>query len=89
MPLDSWDVKKTLQTRATSSMEPLCLTCFWTVKMFRALHLCVSALYALFESGQLSGSYDVYEHGIPGGQYTNSIREKTKKGVGAVGSPTQ
>jgi len=29
------------------------------------------ALYAPFESGQLSGSSDVYTHEIPGGQYTN------------------
>ena len=31
------------------------------------------ALYAPFESGQLSGSSDVYAHEIPGGQYTNLL----------------
>ena len=31
------------------------------------------ALYAPFESGQKSGSPDVYHHEIPGGQYTNLL----------------
>ena len=32
-----------------------------------------SNLYVPFESGQLSTSSDVYEHEIPGGQYTNLL----------------
>ena len=31
------------------------------------------AIYAPFESGQKSGSSDVFEHEIPGGQYTNLL----------------
>ncbi|EDQ86990.1 uncharacterized protein MONBRDRAFT_10371 [Monosiga brevicollis MX1] len=31
----------------------------------------IRGLYAPFESGQKSGSFDVFEHEIPGGQYTN------------------
>ena len=33
------------------------------------------------ESGQLSGSSDVYEHEIPGGQYTNLLFQATSLGL--------
>ena len=38
-------------------------------------------LYAPFESGQLSGSSDVYEHEIPGGQYTNLLFQASQLGL--------
>jgi pyruvate carboxylase len=38
-------------------------------------------LYAPFESGQLSGSSDVYEHEIPGGQYTNLLFQSKQLGL--------
>lgn len=39
------------------------------------------ALYAPFESGQKSGSPDVYHHEIPGGQYTNLLFQSTQLGL--------
>ena len=39
------------------------------------------ALYAPFESGQKSGSPDVYNHEIPGGQYTNLLFQSTQLGL--------
>ncbi len=41
----------------------------------------VRSLYAPFESGQLSGSSDVYEHEIPGGQYTNLLFQSRQLGL--------
>mmetsp|Transcript_12902 Transcript_12902/g.19627 ORF Transcript_12902/g.19627 Transcript_12902/m.19627 type:complete len:1235 (+) Transcript_12902:119-3823(+) len=41
----------------------------------------VRTLYAPFESGQLSGSSDVYEHEIPGGQYTNLLYQSRQLGL--------
>ena len=41
----------------------------------------VRQLYAPFESGQLSGSSDVYEHEIPGGQYTNLLFQSKQLGL--------
>merc|ERR1712176_349611 len=41
----------------------------------------VRALYAPFESGQLSGSSDVYQHEIPGGQYTNLLFQSKQLGL--------
>jgi len=41
----------------------------------------VRSLYAPFESGQLSGSSDVYEHEIPGGQYTNLLYQSRQLGL--------
>lgn len=41
----------------------------------------VRSLYAPFESGQLSGSSDVYEHEIPGGQYTNLLFQSKQLGL--------
>ena len=41
----------------------------------------VRALYAPFESGQLSGSSDVYMHEIPGGQYTNLLYQSRQLGL--------
>jgi pyruvate carboxylase len=41
----------------------------------------VRTLYAPFESGQLSGSSDVYEHEIPGGQYTNLLFQSRQLGL--------
>jgi len=41
----------------------------------------VRGLYLPFESGQLSGSSDVYEHEIPGGQYTNLLFQATQLGL--------
>ena len=41
----------------------------------------VRALYAPFESGQLSGSSDVYFHEIPGGQYTNLLFQSKQLGL--------
>lgn len=41
----------------------------------------VRALYAPFESGQLSGSSDVYHHEIPGGQYTNLLFQSKQLGL--------
>jgi len=38
-------------------------------------------LYLPFESGQLSGSSDVYVHEIPGGQYTNLLFQATQLGL--------
>eukprot|EP00308_Calcidiscus_leptoporus_P024260 CAMPEP_0119373062 /NCGR_PEP_ID=MMETSP1334-20130426/23605_1 /TAXON_ID=127549 /ORGANISM="Calcidiscus leptoporus, Strain RCC1130" /LENGTH=1251 /DNA_ID=CAMNT_0007390719 /DNA_START=133 /DNA_END=3888 /DNA_ORIENTATION=+ len=38
-------------------------------------------LYLPFESGQLSGSSDVYQHEIPGGQYTNLLFQATQLGL--------
>jgi pyruvate carboxylase len=41
----------------------------------------VRSLYAPFESGQLSGSSDVYDHEIPGGQYTNLLFQSKQLGL--------
>jgi pyruvate carboxylase len=41
----------------------------------------VRQLYAPFESGQLSGSSDVYLHEIPGGQYTNLLYQSRQLGL--------
>lgn len=41
----------------------------------------VRALYAPFESGQLSGSSDVFSHEIPGGQYTNLLFQSKQLGL--------
>ena len=41
----------------------------------------VRQLYAPFESGQLSGSSDVYQHEIPGGQYTNLLFQSQQLGL--------
>jgi pyruvate carboxylase len=41
----------------------------------------VRSLYAPFESGQLSGSSDVYVHEIPGGQYTNLLFQSKQLGL--------
>jgi pyruvate carboxylase len=38
-------------------------------------------MYLPFESGQLSGSSDVYEHEIPGGQYTNLLYQSRQLGL--------
>merc|ERR1712159_704848 len=38
-------------------------------------------LYAPFESGQKSGSADVYEHEMPGGQYTNLLFQSQQLGL--------
>lgn len=42
----------------------------------------VRSLYAPFESGQLSGSSDVYRNEIPGGQYTNLLFQASQLGLG-------
>lgn len=34
-----------------------------------------------FESGQLSGSSDVYKHEIPGGQFTNLLYQSKQLGL--------
>ena len=41
----------------------------------------VRGLYVPFESGQLSGSSDVYNHEIPGGQYTNLLFQSKQLGL--------
>jgi pyruvate carboxylase len=41
----------------------------------------VRQVYAPFESGQLSGSSDVYQHEIPGGQYTNLLFQSQQLGL--------
>ena len=41
----------------------------------------VRALYLPFESGQLSGSSDVFSHEIPGGQYTNLLFQSKQLGL--------
>jgi len=41
----------------------------------------VRNVYLPFESGQLSGSSDVYEHEIPGGQYTNLLYQSRQLGL--------
>lgn len=38
-------------------------------------------LYAPFESGQKTGSSDVYTHEMPGGQYTNLLFQSTQLGL--------
>ena len=38
-------------------------------------------LYAPFESGQKSGSADVYDHEMPGGQYTNLLFQSQQLGL--------
>jgi len=38
-------------------------------------------LYAPFESGQKTGSSDVYTHEMPGGQYTNLLYQSTQLGL--------
>jgi pyruvate carboxylase len=38
-------------------------------------------LYAPFESGQKTGSSDVYDHEMPGGQYTNLLFQSTQLGL--------
>ncbi|CAN0369138.1 unnamed protein product, partial [Laminaria digitata] len=38
-------------------------------------------LYAPFESGQKSGSADVYNHEMPGGQYTNLLFQSQQLGL--------
>jgi pyruvate carboxylase len=38
-------------------------------------------LYAPFESGQKTGSVDVYEHEMPGGQYTNLLFQSKQLGL--------
>ena len=42
----------------------------------------VRTLYAPFESGQLSGSSDVINNEIPGGQYTNMLFQSKQLGLG-------
>jgi len=42
----------------------------------------VRTMYAPFESGQLSGSSDVYKNEIPGGQYTNLLFQASQLGLG-------
>jgi pyruvate carboxylase len=42
----------------------------------------VRSLYAPFESGQLSGSSDVINNEIPGGQYTNMLFQSKQLGLG-------
>ena len=41
----------------------------------------VRAFYQPFESGQLSGSSDVYLNEIPGGQYTNLLFQSKQLGL--------
>jgi len=41
----------------------------------------VRGLYVPFESGQLSGSSDVYNHEIPGGQFTNLLFQSKQLGL--------
>jgi pyruvate carboxylase len=41
----------------------------------------VRTAYSSFESGQLSGSSDVYQHEIPGGQYTNLLFQSRQLGL--------
>ena len=41
----------------------------------------VRSMYLPFESGQLSGSSDVYYHEIPGGQYTNLLFQSKQLGL--------
>ncbi len=41
----------------------------------------VRTAYSPFESGQLSGSSDVYQHEIPGGQYTNLLFQSRQLGL--------
>mmetsp|Transcript_7028 Transcript_7028/g.6663 ORF Transcript_7028/g.6663 Transcript_7028/m.6663 type:complete len:1239 (-) Transcript_7028:182-3898(-) len=41
----------------------------------------VRQVYGPFESGQLSGSSDVYDHEIPGGQYTNLLYQSRQLGL--------
>jgi len=41
----------------------------------------VRGLYLPFESGQLSGSSDVYNHEIPGGQFTNLLYQSKQLGL--------
>ena len=41
----------------------------------------IRSVYAPFESGQLSGSSDVYAHEIPGGQYTNLLFQSKQLGL--------
>jgi len=41
----------------------------------------VRSLYVPFESGQLSTSSDVYQHEIPGGQYTNLLFQSKQLGL--------
>merc|ERR1719313_2856825 len=41
----------------------------------------VRSLYTPFESGQLSTSSDVYQHEIPGGQYTNLLYQSRQLGL--------
>ncbi|KAL3789965.1 hypothetical protein ACHAWO_002019 [Cyclotella atomus] len=41
----------------------------------------VRSLYLPFESGQLSGASDVYDHEIPGGQYTNLLYQSRQLGL--------
>ena len=43
-----------------------------------------SNLYVPFESGQLSTSSDVYEHEIPGGQYTNLLYQSRQLGLSPI-----
>jgi len=38
-------------------------------------------IYAPFESGQKSGSADVYVHEMPGGQYTNLLFQSQQLGL--------
>ncbi|MDQ3033857.1 MAG: pyruvate carboxylase [Myxococcota bacterium] len=40
------------------------------------------ALYAPFESGQTGYAPDLYEHEMPGGQYTNLLFQATQNGLG-------
>lgn len=41
----------------------------------------VRSVYAPFESGQKSGSADVYDHEMPGGQYTNLLFQSQQLGL--------
>lgn len=41
-------------------------------------------LYAPFESGQKSGSADVYLHEMPGGQYTNLLFQSSQLGLSGI-----
>ena len=88
-PLNSsWE---TVEWHRTSPLpEPLCLrhprpACACSRRRATPLPLrqVRSNLYVPFESGQLSTSSDVYEHEIPGGQYTNLLYQSRQLGLSA------
>jgi pyruvate carboxylase len=52
------------------------------LSVFNEYYEAVRSIYAPFESGLQAGAADVYEHEMPGGQYTNLQKQAISMGLG-------